>query len=94
MFFVGITPGILSESTALIADSLDMLAATVYGIELYAVGRALSAKIRAARISGIFQMIFGASVSFEVFRRFVWGQKSESFLLISVGVVMSDDWRS
>ncbi|MCK4704805.1 MAG: cation transporter, partial [Gammaproteobacteria bacterium] len=40
MFFVEITLGLLSESTALIADSLDMLAdASVYGIGLYAVGR-------------------------------------------------------
>ena len=58
MFLVEITLGLLSESTALIADSLDMLAdAAVYGIGLYAVGRPLAAKVRAAHISGIFQII-------------------------------------
>ncbi|MDH5712281.1 MAG: cation transporter, partial [Gammaproteobacteria bacterium] len=60
MFFIEITLGILSESTALIADSLDMLAdATVYGIGLYAVSRSALAKINAASLSGIFQIILG-----------------------------------
>ncbi len=86
MFLVEITLGILSESTALIADSLDMLAdATVYAIGLYAVGRPLSAKIRAAHISGIFQIILGASVFVDVFRRFVWGSEPESLFMIAVG---------
>ena len=52
MFVVEISLGILSESTALIADSLDMLAdAAVYGIGLYAVGRASIVKINAAHLS-------------------------------------------
>lgn len=83
MFVVEITLGILSESTALIADSLDMLAdATVYGIGLYAVGRALSAKIRAAHLSGVFQVILGALVFIDVLRRFVWGSEPESLMMI------------
>ena len=87
MFLVEITFGILSESTALIADSLDMLAdATVYGIGLYAVGRPLLAKIRAAHISGVFQIILGASVSVDVFRRLVWGSEPESLFMIAVGI--------
>lgn len=88
MFFIEITLGILSESTALIADSLDMLAdATVYGIGIYAVGRPLLAKIRAAYLSGAFQIILGVSVSVDVFRRFIWGSEPESLLMISVGIL-------
>lgn len=88
MFVVEITLGILSESTALIADSLDMLAdATVYGIGLYAVGRALSAKIRAAHLSGVFQVILGALVFIDVLRRFVWGSEPESLMMISIGAI-------
>ena len=88
MFLLEITLGIISESTALIADSLDMLAdATVYGIGLYAVGRPLLAKIRAAYISGIFQIILGASVTIDVFRRLLWGSEPESLLMISIGIV-------
>lgn len=88
MFFIEITLGILSESTALIADSLDMLAdATVYGIGLYAVGRSPLAKIYAARTSGIFQIILGVSVSLDVLRRLVWGSEPDSFLMICVGIM-------
>ena len=88
MFFVEITLGLLSESTALIADSLDMLAdATVYGIGLYAVGRPALLKIKAAHISGIFQIILGTSVSIDVLRRLIWGSEPESILMISIGIL-------
>lgn len=87
MFFVEITLGIISESTALIADSLDMLAdATVYGIGLYAVGKEAFIKIKAAHISGIFQIILGAAVLFDVIRRVISGSEPESFLMILVGI--------
>ncbi|RJR17532.1 MAG: cation transporter [Desulfobacteraceae bacterium] len=87
MFFTEIILGILSESTALIADSLDMLAdASVYGIGLYAVGRPVIVKIRAAHLSGIFQMILGASVAVDVLRRLIWGSEPESILMIAVGL--------
>ena len=88
MFFVELTLGILSESTALIADSLDMLAdATVYGIGLYAVGRSALAKINAASISGVFQIILGVSVTLDVVRRLIWGSEPESSLMIAIGIL-------
>ncbi|MCK5002961.1 MAG: cation transporter [Gammaproteobacteria bacterium] len=88
MFFVELTLGILSESTALIADSLDMLAdATVYGIGLYAVGRSALAKINAASISGVFQIILGVSVTLDVVRRLIWGSEPESSLIIAIGIL-------
>ncbi len=87
MFFIEITLGIMSESTALIADSLDMLAdATVYAIGLYAVGREARVKIKAAHISGIFQIILGAAVLIDVMRRAIAGSEPESFLMIYVGI--------
>lgn len=87
MFVVEIALGILSESTALIADSLDMLAdATVYGIGLYAVGKPAAVKIKAAFNSGIFQIILGTSVFIDVFRRLIWGSEPESFLMVTVGI--------
>ena len=55
MFFVEMTVGILADSTALIADSMDMLAdAVVYGIGIYAVGKSILHKAKAAQISGYF----------------------------------------
>ena len=87
MFFVEIALGILSESTALIADSLDMLAdATVYGIGLYAVGKSPLVKIKAAHLSGIFQVILGALVLVDVVRRLIYGSEPESLFMIFVGM--------
>ena len=88
MFIAEITFGIISESTALIADSLDMLAdATVYGIGLYAIGGPISVKIKAAYVSGIFQILLGLSVAVDIVRRFIWGSDPESILMISIGII-------
>ena len=79
MFVAEIIAGIVADSTALIADSMDMLAdATVYAIGLYAVGRSLAAKEKAAHISGIFQVMLGLGVLFDIVRRFIVGQRSRS----------------
>jgi len=88
MFVVEVTFGILSESSALIADSLDMLAdATVYGIGLYAVGKKMHVKITAAYVSGVFQILLGASVAVDILRRLILGSDPESILMISIGIV-------
>jgi Co/Zn/Cd efflux system component len=64
MFCLEIVSGILANSTALLADSLDMLAdAAIYGITLYAVGKSDSAKRKAAAISLV--VLYG---SFEIVR--------------------------
>lgn len=88
MFVAEIIAGIIGDSTALIADSLDMLAdATVYAIGLYAVGRSLAAKTKAAHISGIFQVMLGLGVLFDIIRRFIVGSEPESLMMIVVGIV-------
>lgn len=88
MFFIEISLGIYSESTALIADSLDMLAdATVYGIGLYAVGRSSLVKINAAHLSGVLQVFLGGLVLADVIRRLIIGSEPVSSLMISVGLV-------
>ena len=87
MFIIEITLGIISESTALIADSLDMLAdATVYGIGLYAVGKHVLVKVKAAHISGVFQILLGLAVLIDVIRRVIFGSEPESLLMIYVGI--------
>lgn len=64
--------GLISKSMGLIADGLDMLAdALVYGLSLYAVGRAIQAKKNVARVSGYFQMILAIVGFSEVIRRFL-----------------------
>lgn len=88
MFVAEIIAGILGDSTALIADSLDMLAdASVYAIGLYAVGKSLVVKAKAAYLSGIFQIVLGLGVLFDIIRRFVIGSEPEPLFMISVGLV-------
>lgn len=88
MFVVELVAGWLVESTGLIADSLDMLAdAAVYGISLYAVGKAAAYQVRAAHISGWFQMALALGAMAEVIRRFVFGSSPEPPYMIGVAVV-------
>lgn len=88
MFAVEAVTGFLAESTGLIADSLDMLAdAVVYGIGLYAVGKAASAKIRAALASGYFQMALALVVAFDVFRRAIFGSEPQPAYMMLVGLI-------
>ena len=88
MFVLELGAGIFAESTALVADSLDMLAdAAVYGISLYAVGRADRQKLTAAFLSGVFQITLGLGVLAEVIRRFVTGSEPEPTMMIGVGLL-------
>jgi len=88
MFLIEIGFGIISESSALIADSLDMLAdAAVYGIALYAVGRSAKAKEKSAYISGIFQIILGLLVLADVLRRFIYGSEPDHQLMMIIGAM-------
>ena len=88
MFVTELTLGLLAQSTGLIADSLDMLAdASVYGLSLYAVGKGVLYKAKAAHISGVLQVILGIGVLLEVFRRLLAGSEPQSLLIIAVGAI-------
>lgn len=88
MFVVEAVAGWIGQSTGLMADSLDMLAdAAVYGVGLYAVGRSLIVKARAASISGVLQMALGAAILLDGGRRFLVGSEPVGVLMIGVGLV-------
>ncbi|MEP7706590.1 cation transporter [Paraglaciecola sp. 25GB23A] len=88
MFFVEMTVGILADSTALIADSMDMLAdAVVYGIGIYAVGKSILHKAKAAQISGYFQLLLGAIILIDITRRLFLGSEPISSLMIGMGFI-------
>ncbi len=71
-FVIEMTFGWISNSMGLVADSLDMLAdASVYGLSLYAVGKAVSKKIFIAKLSGYFQITLAVFGFIEVLRRFL-----------------------
>ena len=87
MFLAELILGIVAESMGLIADSLDMLAdAAVYGVGLYAVGRAKVIKIRAANLSGVFQVVLAIGVAGEILRRMIWGSDPEPVYMIAVSL--------
>ena len=88
MFLVEFGVGWWAQSTALIADAMDMLAdAMVYGVGLYAVGKAASAKIHAATLSGWLQAGIGLLVIVDVIRRFIYGSEPASILMMGMGVI-------
>ena len=88
MFLVEFGVGWWAESTALIADAMDMLAdAMVYGVGLYAVGKAVLAKIQAATLSGWLQIGLGLLVLADIVRRFVYGSEPASTLMMAMGLM-------
>lgn len=85
MFLVGLIAGIIAQSTALIADSFDMLAdAFAYSLGLIAVGRTAKLKKIIAFTSGGLLCFLGLGVLFEVGRRAWLGSSPESTFIIGV----------
>ena len=88
MFAVEFSVGWYAQSSGLIADAMDMLAdAIVYGIGLYAVGKAIVQKANAALISGWFQLILGLLIFSDILRRIIVGSEPDSLLMIGVGMI-------
>ncbi len=88
MFVVEMTAGMIAQSAGLIADSLDMFAdAAVYGLALYAVGHSAKMQVRAAHLAGVLQLILAFGVLVEVGRRFVFGSKPESLMMMGIAFI-------
>jgi len=88
MFIVEIIIGVYAESTGLLADGLDMLADSfVYGLSLYAVGKSLMMKHKAAYFSGVMQISLGLLCLFEVGRKFYFGSEPLSSYMIVISIV-------
>ena len=88
MFVIEIIWGLMAQSTGLIADGMDMFAdAAVYGISLYAVGKAVSLQRKAARFSGFAQLGLAGFALAEVVRRFIFGSEPEPGYMVVVSIV-------
>jgi Co/Zn/Cd efflux system component len=88
MFVFEMTLGVIAQSTGLVADSLDMFAdASVYAVSLYAVGRSVGIKIKAAKISGWLQIFLALLVLGDVIRKFILGSEPVSALMMGVGAI-------
>ncbi|WP_245964512.1 cation transporter [Rufibacter immobilis] len=83
LFVVEMVTGIISKSMGLVADSLDMLADTlVYGLSLYAIGRAAAKKKAVAKFSGFLQLGLAVLGFIEVIRRFIGGEALPDFKIM------------
>ncbi len=89
LFILELVTGFLAQSMGLVADSLDMLAdALVYGLSLYAVGKAVTQKKRVARMSGYVQLSLAVFGVVEVLRRFFGaGVEPSSTLMIVISLM-------
>jgi cation diffusion facilitator family transporter len=70
MFVAEFTAGVIAQSTALMADSVDMFGdATIYAMSLYALSRGPRWRAGAALAKGAIILVFGAWILFEVVQK-------------------------
>lgn len=88
MFGVEFGAGLLSGSTALLADSLDMLGdSLVYGFSLFVLHRSLTWRARAALVKGGVMAAFGIGVLFEAAVRLASGEPPVVPVMAAVGTL-------
>ena len=88
MFFVEFFLGWLSDSTALIGDSLDMLGdALAYGTSIYVVNRSLSDKIKASQFKAYLMVTLGIVVLSRAIYRFVYQVVPEFEIMAYTGLI-------
>src|SRR4249920_1078881 len=74
LFIVEAIAGFLAQSTALLADSLDMFGdALVYGFTLYVLWRSTESKAIAAMLKGAIMAVFGCGVLIEAVYKMLAG---------------------
>jgi cation diffusion facilitator family transporter len=88
MFGLEIVIGLLAGSTALLADSLDMLGdALVYGFSLYVVGRSPRWRASAALLKGVIMAAFGLMVLAQAGYHFVSPEVPDFRLMGTTGAL-------
>ena len=88
MFVVELVAGLLAHSTALLADSVDMLGdAIVYGFSLYVIGRGSVWQARGALLKGGIMAAFGVGVLAEVAHKLAQGVVPAATVMSGVGVL-------
>ena len=88
MFFVEFIAGWIGQSSGLMADSLDMLAdAMVYMVSLYAVGKAIQYKAKAALFNGCLQLLLAALILIGVAVRLVVGSEPQTGIMFWISLL-------
>ncbi len=73
-----------AQSSALMADSMDMIGDVMaYGFSLYVVSKSIAWRIKAAKLKGWIQFVFGVGVLIEVGRHAVYGIEPVSTLMLA-----------
>jgi Co/Zn/Cd efflux system component len=86
MFVAEFSGGIIARSSALMADSVDMLGdAFVYALSLYALHRGARWEAGAAIVKGVIILLFGLAVIAEIGVKIVNGTPPSSSLMLSFG---------
>jgi cation diffusion facilitator family transporter len=89
LFVVEAAAGLLANSTALLADSLDMLGdSLVYGFSLYVLWRSAVWKAKAALLKGVIMAVFGVGVVVEVIYKTISGIVPSAETMGIIGVVV------
>ena len=87
MFLAELAAGIVAHSTALLADSVDMLGdAIVYGFSLYVIARAPLWQHRAALLKGLIMAGFGLGIAAEVASKLARGLTPEAGIMWAVAL--------
>jgi cation diffusion facilitator family transporter len=87
MFLAELVAGIIAHSTALLADSVDMLGdAIVYGFSLYVIARAPAWQTRAALLKGVIMAGFGIGIVVEVAAKLARGLTPEAAIMGAVAL--------
>ena len=80
--------GILADSSGLIANAADNASdAAVYGLSLFAIGRAPHWKRKAAGMSGVLLLLFAGGVLADGIRRFLYGSEPVGSLMLWMAAV-------
>ena len=88
MFVVEMAAGWFSRSTALMADSLDMLGdSLVYGFSLLVLARNLSWQARASLLKGAIMLCFGIAVVVESLHKFSQATVPSADIMSFIGVL-------
>jgi Co/Zn/Cd efflux system component len=86
MFFAEFISGVLANSTALLADSVDMLGdAMVYGFSLYVVARGTVWQTRVALLKGLIMAAFGFGVLAQVIVKVLTGVAPSAGIMGGIG---------
>ena len=87
MFVAELVAGLIAHSTALLADSVDMLGdAIVYGFSLYVIARAPLWQHRAALLKGLIMAAFGIGIAAEVASKLARGLTPDPGIMWAVAL--------